>query len=172
MKKRLLLTLFVLLVLTSLSGVVVAQETITFWSTETQPERVGVTQEIIARFTEATGISVELVLTSEDVLPNLMTANLAAGTLPDVVFHPVDFTAAWHAAGILDAEAATAVINNLGAETFSALGLVGTGDGLYMAVPSDGWGQLLIYRADLFEANGLEPPTTFEAIEAAAARTQ
>lgn len=169
MKKRLLLIMIVLLTLTSISGVAVAQETITFWSTETQPERVVVTQEIIARFTEATGINVVLVLTDENVLPNLMTANLAAGTLPDVVFHPVDFTAAWYQAGILDADAATTVINNLGVDTFSALGLVGTGEGTYMAVPTDGWGQLLIYRADLFEANGLAPPTTFEAIEAAAA---
>lgn len=169
MKKSLLLIMIVLLTLTSLSGAAVAQETITFWSTETQPERVVVTQEIIARFTEATGINVVLVLTDENVLPNLMTANLAAGTLPDVVFHPVDFTAAWYQAGILDADAATTVINNLGVDTFSALGLVGTGEGTYMAVPTDGWGQLLIYRADLFEANGLAPPTTFEAIEAAAA---
>jgi multiple sugar transport system substrate-binding protein len=35
-------------------------------------------------------------------------------------------------------------------------------------VPSDGWGQLLLYRKDLFGAAGLDEPTTFEAIEAAA----
>ncbi len=144
-------------------------DTIQFWSTETQPARAAATQEIIAGFTEATGIQVQLVLTDENTLDSLMSANLAAGTLPDVVFHPVDFTALWYSLGILDAEAATTVINDLGEDTFSALGLVGVGDGLYGAVPTDGWGQLLIYRADLFEAAGLEAPTTFELIETAAA---
>jgi multiple sugar transport system substrate-binding protein len=142
---------------------------IQFWSTETQPARAAATQEIIGRFTEATGIEVQLVLTDENTLDSLMAANLAAGTLPDVVFHPVDFTATWMAQGILDADAATTVITDLGEDTFSALNLLNTGDGKYAAVPTDGWGQLLIYRADLFEANGLEPPTTFDAIGAAAA---
>ncbi|NJL57585.1 extracellular solute-binding protein [bacterium] len=132
------------------------------------PERAPSTQEILAGFTEATGINVSLVLTDEDALPSLMTANFAAGTLPDVVFHPVDFTATWYNEGILDGGAATTIIEELGADNFSALGLVGDGMGGYMAIPSDGWGQLLIYRADLFEAAGLEAPTTFEAIEAAA----
>lgn len=170
MKRQLVLVLVVLAVLVSLSGVASAQnETIIFWSTETQPSRAQITQEIIADFTEATGINVSLVLTDENVLPSLMTANFAAGSLPDVIFHPVDFTAAWYAQGILSGEAATAVIQELGEDTFSALGLVGDGMGGYMAVPTDGWGQLLIYRGDLFDAAGLEAPTTFEAIEAAAA---
>ncbi|MBZ0302493.1 MAG: extracellular solute-binding protein, partial [Anaerolineae bacterium] len=152
-----------------LSSIALAQgETIVFWSTETQPERAAVTQEIIGQFTEQSGINVVLVLTGEDDLPNLVTNNLAAGTLPDVIFHPVDFTAAWYQQGILDSAAATAVISDLGSETFSALGLVGDGMGGYMAVPSDGWGQLLIYRADLFDKAGLAAPTTFDTIEAAA----
>ena len=146
-----------------------AQDTIVFWSTETQPARAAATQDIIASFTEATGINVVLVLTSEDDLPNLVTNNLAAGTLPDVIFHPVDYSAAWHQEGILHSGAATAVIDALGADNFSALGLVGDGMGGYIAVPTDGWGQLLIYRADIFEAHGLAAPTDFASIEAAAA---
>ncbi len=169
MKKRLLLITLVMAMVMSISGFATAQtERLTFWSTETQPERAAITNDIIAQFTEATGIEVSLVLTDEDVLPNLMSANFAANTLPDVIFHPVDFTASWYGQGILSSEAATAVIERLGVENFSALGLVDSGMGTYTAVPSDGWGQLLIYRADLFEAAGLEAPTTFEAIEAAA----
>jgi multiple sugar transport system substrate-binding protein len=139
-----------------------------FWSTETQPARAEKTKAIIDRFTEQTGIGVTLVLTDENTLDSLMAANQAAGTLPDVIFHPVDFTAAWNAEGILDADAATKVINDLGADTFSALNLVMTPDGKYGAVPTDGWGQLLIYRADLFAAAGLDVPNTFDKIEAAA----
>ena len=140
-----------------------------FWSTETQPERAQKTKAIIDRFTEQTGIDVSLVLTDENTLDSLMAANQAAGTLPDVIFHPVDFTAAWNVEGILDADAATTVINDLGVDTFSALNLVMTPDGKYGAVPTDGWGQLLIYRADLFAAAGLDVPDTFDKIEAAAA---
>ena len=31
-------------------------------------------------------------------------------------------------------------------------------DDLPVAVPADGWGQLLLYRTDLFEAAGLAAP--------------
>ncbi len=147
----------------------VAGDSISFWSTETQPARAAITQEIIDRFTEETGITVNLVLTDEDALPNLMIAAVAAGTLPDVVFHPIDFTLGWYQQGILDASAATAVVDALGRDTFAEgpLGLVSTPEG-EAAVPSDGWGQVIIYRADLFEAAGLEPPTSYDNILAAA----
>lgn len=170
MKKRLLMIVLAMMMVVSLSGIASAQnDTLIFWSTETQPSRAQITQQIINDFTAATGINVSLVLTEENVLPNLIAANFAAGTLPDVIFHPVDFSAAWYSQGILSGEAATAVIQDLGEDTFSALGLVSDGMGGYIAVPTDGWGQLLVYRADLFEEAGLEAPTTFEAIEAAAA---
>jgi multiple sugar transport system substrate-binding protein len=148
---------------------IVPGTTITFWSTETQPARAAITQGIIDNFREKTGINVELVLTDEDSLPNLMTAAVAAGTLPDVVFHPIDFTLGWQQQGILDPNAAAGVVESLGAETFAqgSLDLVAVG-GEYAAVPSDGWGQLIVYRADWFTENGLEPPTSYANILAAA----
>ncbi|RME89456.1 MAG: extracellular solute-binding protein [Anaerolineae bacterium] len=148
----------------------VPTETIVFWSTENQPARAERTQKIIDRFTEQTGIGVELVLVDENAIDSLMAANQAAGTMPDVVFFPLDFAATWYAQGVLDADAATAAVQDLDPSTFSegALSMVSTGDGKYMAVPSDGWGQLLIYRKDLFDQLGLEPPTDFDKIMAAA----
>jgi ABC-type glycerol-3-phosphate transport system substrate-binding protein len=170
MKKRLFPGLLVLVMLLSISGLASAQNSVSliFWSTEEQPERAKATQAIIDRFTAATGVNVNLVLTNEDILDSLMAANLAAGTLPDVMFHPVDYAAAWYADGILDNTAATKVITDLGKDQFSALGLVGDGQGGYVSVPTDGWGQLLIYRKDLFDAAKLDAPTTFEKIMTAA----
>jgi multiple sugar transport system substrate-binding protein len=97
-----------------------------------------------------------------------VTAAFAAGALPDVIYHPLNYTLGWAEAGILDTLAATDVIERLGEETFAsgALAFVEF-QGEYAAVPVDGWTQLLLYRADLFEEHGLEPPTTFERILAA-----
>jgi multiple sugar transport system substrate-binding protein len=143
--------------------------TLKFWSTETQPARLEKTQKIIDAFTAETGIQVQLTATDEDALPQLMLTNAASGTLPDVVFHPLDFTVGWAQAGLLDTDAANEVVQDLGADTFSqgALTMV-TVDGKVAAVPSDGWGQLLIYRKDIFDKNGLDAPDTYAKIQAAA----
>ncbi len=142
---------------------------IVFWSTENQPERAERTKGIIEGFTAETGIPVELVLVDENNIDSIMAANFAAGTLPDVAFFPLDFAAGWYAEGILDASAASSVVEALDATTFSegSLALVDTPDGP-TAVPSDGWGQFIVYRTDLFEELGLEPPTDFESIRTAA----
>ncbi|MBW1796729.1 MAG: extracellular solute-binding protein [Deltaproteobacteria bacterium] len=72
-------------------------------------------------------------------------------------------------AGILDNRSATDVINDLGKETFSAgpLNFVRVSGG-YAAVPIDGWGQLLLYRKDLFREKGLPMPDTWDRILKAA----
>ncbi len=155
---------------TSIVTETVVGETITFWSTEKEPRRVEITQGILDDFSAASGIGVNLVITPEDDLPGLMVTNAATGTLPDVVFHPIDLTFGWADQGLLDIDAANAVVESLGPDTFSqgALNLA-TFEGKAAAVPTDGWGQLLIYRKDLFDAAGLEAPDTFAKIEAAAA---
>jgi multiple sugar transport system substrate-binding protein len=142
---------------------------ITFWTTLVEPDRVATQERIIEAFTEASGIEVELVPVPEDDLPNLIVTNAASGDLPDVVHHPIDFSIGWAEQGILDVEAAAAVIESLGADTFNqgALALASQ-DGQPVAVPADGWGQLLVYRTDLFEGAGLEPPDTFANLLAAA----
>jgi multiple sugar transport system substrate-binding protein len=73
--------------------------------------------------------------------------------------------------GITDPDAATAVVDTLGRQTFSrrALSLV-EANGKPVAVPSDSWTQLLVYRKDLFAKAGLQPPDTFEKIMAAATK--
>lgn len=157
---------FLTLVLALTLGAASAQ--LTFWTTEEQPERMAVQEQMAADFEAATGISVSVVPVTESQLAERMTAAFAAGDLPDVVFHSITYAKAWAEAGILDVAAATEVIEDLGRNTFGAgaLDMVAF-QGEYTSVPADGWTQLLLYRTDLFEEAGLEPPTTFEAILAA-----
>jgi multiple sugar transport system substrate-binding protein len=142
---------------------------IVFWHTENLPDRIEATQAIIDSFTEASGIEVEVTPIAEDELPNLMIANAASGDLPDVVYFPLDFAAGWAEQGLIDPEAASAVIEELGAGSFSQAAIdLATVDEQVVAVPSDGWGQLLVYRQDLFDQAGLQPPESYEQILAAA----
>jgi multiple sugar transport system substrate-binding protein len=144
-----------------------AQE-ITFWTTEEQPERIAVQEEIAAAFKEASGIDVQVIPVSESDLGTRATAAFAAGDLPDVIYHTLQYSLPWNEAGILDPDAATEAVEALGADSYSprALDLVSV-DGGYAAVPVDGWTQMIVYRKDLFDENGLAAPTTFEAITAA-----
>jgi multiple sugar transport system substrate-binding protein len=142
---------------------------ITFWTTEVEKERLQTQTKIAAEFTKKSGIAVRVVPVEENRLAERVTAAFAAKALPDVVFHPIDYTIGWHAAGILDSRSAEEVVEALGKSTFAAgpLKLARTDDGC-AAVPADGWGQLLLYRKDLFAAKNLPAPRSWDAILKAA----
>jgi multiple sugar transport system substrate-binding protein len=145
---------------------------ITAWTNEFQPDRLKTTEGIIADFTRQTGVRVKLVAVPEDQLSTLITNASAGGRLPDVVMAtPVAESHSYAREEIFDPDAAQEVVDKLGPDTFSerALDLVSS-DGKATGVPSDGWGQLLIYRADLFEDAGIEPPATLQDVRAAAER--
>ncbi|MDI6100751.1 extracellular solute-binding protein [Actinoplanes sp. NEAU-A12] len=146
--------------------------TLTVWSLENLTDRVQATQKIVDRFTAATGIPVKLVATDENQFSSLITNAAAAGTLPDVVGAlPLAAVAQMHTSELVDTAAAKAVVDQLGAGGFSPRALELTSqDGNQLAVPSDGWAQLLFYRKDLFQAAGLAAPDTYDAIRAAAQR--
>lgn len=142
-----------------------AQDQITFWTTEVEKDRLEVQRGIARDFTQKSQINVRVVPVQENLLAERVTAAFAARSLPDVLFHPIDFTIGWAEAGILDNRSATEVVSRLGEDTF------GTGPlnlarirGGYAAVPTDGWGQLLIYRKDLFEEKGLPVPDHWDRI--------
>ena len=113
-------------------------------------------------------MSVEVIPISEKDLGTRATAAFAAGDLPDVIYHPLQYALPWAESGLLDTEAATEVIYGLRASTFSpgALDMAAIRGG-YASVPVDGWTQLVVYRKDLFEAHGLQPPNSYANIEAA-----
>lgn len=148
---------------------VVQAETITFWTPEEQPERVAIQEEMAAAFSAKTGHDVEVVPVSEKDLGTRMTAAFAAGNMPDVVYHSLQYLQPWAEAGVLDTGAATEVIENLGPETFAKrpLDIASVGDGEWASVPVDGWTQMVVYRKDLFEEKGLAPPDSYANIAAA-----
>jgi multiple sugar transport system substrate-binding protein len=154
------------------SGKEDSASSLTFWTAEDNPDRVKATRAIVNRFEQQTDIKVKLVAIGEDQLQSQLTSASAAGSLPDVLAAAsLGFVHSLAADGITDPDAAAAVINTLGRQTFSkrALSLV-EANGTPVAVPSDSWTQLLVYRKDLFAKAGLAAPTTFEAIQAAAAK--
>jgi multiple sugar transport system substrate-binding protein len=126
------------------------------------------------RWTAKSGIKVKVKGIDEDQLLSLITSSAAAGTLPDVIAAlPLSYSQTLAAQRITDPELSDAVVAKLGRSTFSkrALALI-TVDGKAVAVPSDGWGQIIFYRKDLFEKAGLAPPTSYDALQKAAATLQ
>ncbi|WP_245752500.1 ABC transporter substrate-binding protein [Poseidonocella pacifica] len=137
-------------------------DTIRFWTTEEQPERLAKQEEMAAAFTEESGIEVEVIPVTESDLGTRSTAAFAAGDLPDVIYHTLQYALPWAEAGILDFDAATEVIEELGEGGFApgALAMASFEDG-WASVPVDGWTQMIVYRKDLFDEAGLEAPTTY-----------
>ncbi|SFC54362.1 ABC transporter substrate-binding protein [Tropicimonas isoalkanivorans] len=152
----------------ALSALTAQADSIRFWTTEIQPARLERQQAMAEQFTEQTGIDVEVIPVEENELSTRATAAFAAGDLPDVIYHPLSYALPWVEAGILDAEAATEAIEDLDPATFASgtLEMARTEDG-WASVPSDGWTQMIIYRKDLFDEAGLEPPTTYDTVLAA-----
>jgi multiple sugar transport system substrate-binding protein len=148
------------------------EQSLTFWLAEDVAQRVEAIKQITGRFTEQSGIQVNVVAIAEDQLATQIQSASAGGTLPDVM-GPLSLALLQNLAtdDLADPDAANEVVDSLGRDTFSerALSLVES-DGKPMGVPSDTWTQLLVYRKDLFEKAGLQTPDTYDKILAAATR--
>ena len=149
-----------------------AAETITMWTLEDVQERIDATKKIAADYSAKTGNKVDVVAVAEDQFPQLITSAAAADNLPDVIaalgLSSVQDLAAKE---LLDPAASKEVVDKLGTGTFSERALKLTQDtkGNQLAVPSDGWAQLLLYRKDWFDQAGLSAPTTYDELMKAAA---
>ena len=141
---------------------------IKFWTTEVQPARMAKQEEMAKAFEAKTGIKVEVIPIEEKDLGTRATAAAAAGDLPDVIYHTLQYVLPWAEAGILDVDANNAVVKSLGKKTFApgALNMAKKG-GKIAAVPVDGWTQMVVYRKDIFDAAGLAPPNSYANIEKA-----
>jgi len=142
------------------------------WTLENLPERLAAIRSVAERFTQATGITVEMVGVDENQFTELVTASAASGVLPDVVGSlPLAAVRSLAANELLDPAATGQALAALGPETFSARALELTRDGnAQLAVPSEAWPQLLLYRRDLFAAAGLPEPRTYADVTAAATK--
>ncbi|MFE9139469.1 ABC transporter substrate-binding protein [Streptomyces sp. NPDC007355] len=145
-------------------------ETLTVWSLENLTERVDVTKKIADDFTAKTGIKVKLVGVDENQLSQLVLSSAAAGKLPDVIGAvPLASVRQMASNELLDSTATQQVVAHLDPRTFNQQALELTRDGeRQLAVPSDAWSQILVYRKDLFDKAGLKTPATYEDIEKAA----
>lgn len=152
----------------ALSSMAAGAENLRFWTTEEQPDRLAKQEAMAEAFEAKTGNTVEVIPVTESELGTRATAAFAAGDLPDVIYHSLQYALPWAEAGILDMDAATDVIEALGADTFApgALAMAAMDDG-YASVPANGWTQMIVYRKDLFDAAGLAAPTSYAAVEAA-----
>ena len=135
---------------------------IKFWTTEVQPARMAKQEEMAKAFEAKTGIKVEVIPIEEKDLGTRATAAAAAGDLPDVIYHTLQYVLPWAEAGILDVDANNDIVKSLGKKTFApgALNMAKSGSKV-AAVPVDGWTQMVVYRKDLFEQAGLKPPTNY-----------
>ena len=156
------------LMLSASAASIAAADTIRFWTTEEQPERLAKQEELAAQFKKATGHEVEIIPVTESELGTRATAAFAAGDLPDVIYHTLQYVLPWAEAGILDVATADEIVEELGRDTF-APGVIDMAsmDGEVASVPVDGWTQMVVYRKDLFEEQGLEAPDSYADIEAA-----
>ncbi|MET0520541.1 MAG: extracellular solute-binding protein [Jiangellaceae bacterium] len=143
---------------------------ITVWIVEDLADRVAATQNIVDEFTQKAGVKVTLVAIAEDQFNQVLTSNAAAGKLPDVIGGlPLGQVRTLSANKLIDTDAVGSVINSLDRKTFSDSALKLTADrDKQLAVPSESWVQLLVYRKDLFDKAGLKTPATYDDVLAAA----
>ena len=144
---------------------------IEFWTTDNEEERI-LAYEMVADAFMALHPEIDLrVVAIEEagVAQRIATAQ-AANRLPGIVRMGVERVSSFAADGILDLDAAQAVIESIGADDFQAGPLAMVTDpetGKYAAIPFDGWVQALWYRTDIFENLGLSAPISWDDIDTA-----
>lgn len=142
-----------------------------FWTTDNEEDRVDVYEAVAALYMEENpAVDVRIVPIEEGGISQRIATAQAANRLPDIVRMGVERVAAFAADGIVDEDAAEAVIASIGEDDFrdGPLAMVtNPATGKRAAVPYDGWIQAIWYRADVFDQADLEAPTTWDGINAA-----
>jgi multiple sugar transport system substrate-binding protein len=144
---------------------------IEFWSTDDEEPRVDLYEAIAAGFmAENPDIDLRILPIKEAEVSQRIATAIGANRLPDIVRMGVERVATFAADGILDEDAAEAVIASIGEDDFRAgpLSMVtNPTTGKRAAIPFDGWIQAIWYRSDVFADAGLNPPIAWDDITAA-----
>lgn len=148
-------------------------DAITFWTPQSTPERVAAQEAVAARFTQETGIEVDVVPLAAADQDQALVTGAASGEVPDVILAGASQITSWQAQGLLDTDVVQEAMDTLDPATFNenALGAVTVQDddgSTVAAVPSDGWVHLIAYRTDLLEEAGVEVPTSVAELAEAA----
>jgi multiple sugar transport system substrate-binding protein len=144
---------------------------IEFWTTDNEEDRVNTYEAIAEAFmAEHPDIDLRIVPIEEAGIAQRIATAQAANRLPDIVRMGIERVSAFAADGILDEDAAAATIQSIGEDDFRAGPLqmvTNPSTGKYAAVPFDGWIQAIWYRSDAFAEAGLNPPVSWDDINAA-----
>ncbi|WP_125775523.1 ABC transporter substrate-binding protein [Antribacter gilvus] len=148
--------------------------TLTIWTLEDNPDRVAILEDIAADFGADAGVETAVVPVDAAQFNALLVSSAASGDLPDVMAAlGLDGVGAMAANELLNTDAPAEIVDTLGVDTFNPAALdLATVDGTLLAVPSDSYPTVLFYRTDLFEAAGLDAPTDYDSIMAAAEELQ
>lgn len=147
------------------------KKVVEFWTTDNEEARIKVYEDVAKRFmAEHPDIDLRITPIEEAGVSQRISTALAANRLPDIVRMGVERVAAFAADGILDENAAEAVINSIGQNDFRSGPLqmvLDPATNQYAAVPYDGWIQAIWYRNDIFQQTGLNAPVSWDDINAA-----
>ena len=142
-----------------------------FWTTDNEEKRVNVYEAVAAKYmAEHPDVEIRIVPIEEGGISQRIATARAANRLPDIVRMGVERVSAFAADGILDEDAASAVIDSIGKDDFRAGPLEMVTDpstNKYAAVPYDGWIQAIWYRKDMFDQAGLPAPTSWDVLDQA-----
>ncbi len=145
-----------------------------FWTTDTREAAVNAYGRVAERFAQRNpGVQVLIVPVEPAELGSKIETAQQVNHLPAIIRADVDVLADLREQDLLDVKASNSVVETLGTEDFYAGLLRLVTDPVtqrYFAVPFDGWVNSIWYRADVFEAKGLQPPNTWDALNVACDR--
>lgn len=130
-------------------------ETITFMSWYDEDDMAGVLEAINAELDGA--YEVEYTYVAQTDFNNVLSTQLAAGEGPDIVADGTNFPARIKAGNVMNITDKD-YLSNFNEAGFA---LCSDGDTIY-GIPSYGWFSGIWYNKDIFEANGVEVPSTFD----------
>ncbi|MCA9909616.1 MAG: sugar ABC transporter substrate-binding protein [Anaerolineae bacterium] len=164
--RKLFLLLLLVVIVTSLSATVLAQdESVTFWMKRQLLDECNAALEARAvQFTSETGTPVNLeIMPYEDALAR-WSAGIESGNVPDVSFFGYQEVGQFYGQGLLvDLSDVVAQVQEANGELVPALVNPITFEDKQWAVPFWSEGTVLYYRTDLFEQAGIDgPPETWD----------